>query len=59
MKQKYYAAKEKESLLHVTTVLGKNQIIVGIADKELNWHTIELNEEQSARFKQFMKESDV
>lgn len=53
---KFYRANASKALLQVTTVLGKDSITIGVADKELNWQSIILNEEQSKAFKQFMKD---
>lgn len=59
MKKRFYQANDKGQLLQVITELGKDKIEVAIADKLLNWSVIELNEEQSKGFKQFMRENDI
>lgn len=59
MKQRYYAANEGEALLKLTTTLGKDFITIEVADKNLNWNRIVLNEKQSKGFKDFMRENDI
>lgn len=60
MKQRFYKANDHGKLLQVITELGRNNIQIAIADKNLNWtETISLNEEQSKAFKQFMRETDI
>lgn len=59
MKKRFYKAADGKALLMVTTELGKNNITIGVADNQLNWQDISLNEEQSKAFKQFMKENDI
>lgn len=59
MKKRFYRANDNGQLLQVTTELGKDNIIISIADKELNWIAIKLNEEQSKAFKDFMRENDI
>lgn len=59
MRVKFYKAIEGTLGLQVITELGKNNISISISDKELNYKTITLNEEQSKEFKQFMRENDI
>lgn len=59
MKSRFYKANDHGKLLQVTTELGKDNVMIGIADKELNWNDIQLNEEQSKAFKDFMRENDI
>ncbi len=56
MKAKFYRANSSKAILQVTTVLGQDSITIGVADKELNWQSIILDEEASKAFKQFMKD---
>ncbi len=56
MKAKFYKANARGALLQVTTELCGDSITISVADKELNWQSIILNEEQSRAFKQFMKD---
>lgn len=59
MKARFYKANDHGTLLQVITELGRNNIKIAIADKNLNWtETISLNEEQSKAFKDFMREND-
>lgn len=59
MKKRFYKANDGGALLLVTTELGKDKITIGVADNQLNWQDISLNEEQSKAFKQFMRENDI
>lgn len=59
MKKKFYAANDGTFLLQVITELGKNSISISVGNKNLDWHSIILNEEQSKGFKQFMRENDI
>jgi hypothetical protein len=59
MKNKFYAANDGKGLVSVTTELGKDRIVISVADKDLNWNSVVLNEEQSRGFKQFMRENNL
>ena len=59
MKNKFYASKPLETILKVTTELGKDYIQIGVCNSKLEWHSITLDVEQSKAFKRFMRENDV
>ncbi len=59
MKKRYYAANDGKAMVQVTTELGKNAITISVGNSKLDWHSIELNEEQSEGFKKFMRENDI
>lgn len=59
MKKRFYAAKDEIGLVSVTTELDKDNIVISVADNKLNWNSVNLNEEQSKGFKQFMREKEM
>jgi hypothetical protein len=59
MKARFYKANDHGKLLQVTTELGKDNITISVADKQLNWNEISLNDEQSKAFKDFMRENNI
>lgn len=57
MKHKYYAANAKEAMLQITTELGKGNLTIAIADKDLSWKDIKLDAEQTEGLMKFLNEN--
>lgn len=59
MKRRYYAANDGKAILQVITELGFDHITISVGNSQLDWKSIDLNEDQAKAFKLFMRENDV
>lgn len=59
MKRRYYAANDGKAILQVITELGADHITISVGNSQLDWKSIDLNEDQAKAFKLFMRENDV
>lgn len=57
MKQTYYRANSGEALLQIITELGKGDLTIAVADKELNWKTIYLDADSTEGLLKFLNEN--